>query len=219
MELEQIGIIAGMTIAVLIFVTYLLGDNVIYRVVLGLLVGTATGYALGIAVNFILAEWLTRMFADNSPGIQVYYGLGLLFGALLILKGIPRLAHLANPSMGLLLGVGAAVAVSGALLGTLLPQAQAAGMGLSFTGGFPGFAEGLLGLVGTVLSLLVFSPLPRQRDGEPVQVLIWLQRVGRAFIVIALAVAFAGALTSALTMLVERSWLIKQTVEKLLLGG
>ncbi len=218
MGMEQIGALIGVTLAVLIFISYMLGDNPLYRMLLGLLVGAATGYALGMAVRFVLLPWLEQLF-DADGQVQIYNALGLLLGALLLLKGIPRWAHLANIPMGLLLGVGAAVAVSGALLGTLLPQIQATGMGLTFRNGLFGFADGVLGLIGTLLTLLVFSPFPGRAESDPPPIFVWLQRAGRAFIIVALAVTFAGALTSALTVLIERGWLIKEAIQQLLVGG
>jgi len=46
-------------------------------------------------------------------------------GLLLLLKLSPRTARLGIPSMAFLVGVGAAVAIGGAIMGTLFPQTWA----------------------------------------------------------------------------------------------
>jgi multisubunit Na+/H+ antiporter MnhB subunit len=67
-----------------------------------------------------------------------------------------------------------------------------------------GFIQGIVMLIGTITSLLVFSPRPRTHNGEIKPAARWLQRVGNFFVVVALAAAFAGAVTSGLTLWVER---------------
>ncbi|MCD6345502.1 MAG: hypothetical protein J7M17_07875 [Anaerolineae bacterium] len=202
---ETTGLIIGSIVTLLIF-SYLIGDNLLYRWALALLVGAGTGYALAVALHFVIFDWVNNIQASDSLTLRLYYLVPLLLGALLLLKGIPRLSALGNVSMGFMLGVGAAVAVSGALLGTLIPQMQTTATGISLKAGGSALLNGGLILVGTLSSLFVFSPRLRQADKELRPITLWLQRLGRAFVVVSLAVAFSGALTSALTILIERLW-------------
>jgi len=202
---ETTGLIIGSVVTLLIF-SYLIGDNLLYRWALALLVGAGTGYALAVSLRFIIFDWLNNIQASDSLSMRLYYLAPLLLGALLLLKGIPRLSALGNVSMGFMLGVGAAVAISGALLGTLVPQMQATATGISLENGEAALLNGGLVLVGTLTSLFVFSPRLRRADKELHPITLWLQRTGRAFVVVSLAVAFSGALTSALTILIERLW-------------
>ncbi|MEA3398027.1 MAG: hypothetical protein U9R05_11240 [Chloroflexota bacterium] len=202
---ETTGLIIGSVVTLLIF-SYLIGDNLLYRWALALLVGAGTGYALAVGLRFIIFDWLNNIQASDSLSLRLYYLAPLLLGALLLLKGIPRLSALGNVSMGFMLGVGAAVAISGALLGTLIPQMQTTATGISLKDGGAALLNGGLVLVGTLTSLFVFSPRLRRADKELPPITLWLQRTGRAFVVVFLAVAFSGALTSALTILIERLW-------------
>lgn len=202
---ETTGLIIGSIVTLLIF-SYLIGDNLLYRWALALLVGAGTGYALAVALHFVIFDWVSNVQASDSLTLRLYYLVPLLLGALLLLKGIPRLSALGNVSMGFILGVGAAVAVSGALLGTLIPQMQTTATGIPLKDGGAALLNGGLILVGTLTSLFVFSPRLRQADKELRPITLWLQRLGRAFVVVSLAVAFSGALTSALTILIERLW-------------
>jgi hypothetical protein len=202
---ETTGLIIGSVVTLLIF-SYLIGDNLLYRWALALLVGAGTGYALAVALHFIIFDWVNNIQASDSLAMRLYYLAPLLLGALLLLKGIPRLSALGNVSMGFILGVGAALAISGALLGTLIPQMQATATGISLKDEGTTLLNGGLVLAGTLTSLFVFSPRLRQADKELRPITLWLQRTGRAFVVVSLAVAFSGALTSALTILIERLW-------------
>lgn len=202
---ELIGLAVG-TLITLMIGSYLLGDNLVYRWGLAILVGLGAGYALGVTLLFV-APLIGQAIQSTNPVLRLFYAIPLLLGVLLLLKGFStRLAPLGNITMGFLLGVGAAVAVSGALVGTLIPQMYQTGVALKSTRP-SSWVEGGIILVGTITSLLVFSSwAPQRADGHPPRWLTWVQRLGRGFIVITLAVAFAGAITSALTLLVERLW-------------
>ncbi len=210
MDANMVTLIAGVIITLAVF-SYLLGDNVLYRWALALLVGSAAGYGLAIVVRFVL-------FSRLSGELQGLYVVPLVLGGLLLLKGFPRFSAVGNVSMGFIVGVGAAVAVTGALLGTIIPQTRATGAGVTLQAGWLSFLDGILILVGTVLALFAFSPRVRAARVTDVgsetelarrgRLGVWIQQLGRVFIMLALAVAFGGALTSALTMFIGRWWAI-----------
>ncbi|MBN1488093.1 MAG: hypothetical protein JW981_10655 [Anaerolineae bacterium] len=199
---DYIGVFISAAITLIIF-SYLFGDHFLYRWALALLVGSGTGYALGIILRTVLFEWITVALSSTaSIGVRIQYIIPLLLGAFLLLKGIPNISHVGNISMGVLLGVGAAVAISGALLGTLIPQVAATGKAVSAYG----FLGGILTVIGTICALAVFSPSALDEDKWYSKALSQVQVVGRLFVIIALAMAFAGAITTALTIWVDQ-WL------------
>ncbi len=216
---DIIGLLIGTVITLMIF-GYLLGDTKLFgwafRWALAILVGAGVGYALGVALRFILWDWILSMLRADSVGEKVFYVVPLLLGCLLLLKWFASsklklfagLASLGNISIAYLVGVGTAIALSGVLLGTLIPQTIATGTALSSRSGM-GLIPGLILVVGTVTSLWTFSSRRRtSKDGQMPLLAQWIQRLGHFFIVLALAVAFSGALTSALTSLVVRIWQI-----------
>jgi heme/copper-type cytochrome/quinol oxidase subunit 2 len=115
--------------------------------------------------------------------------------------------------MAVLVGVGAATAVGGALLGTLIPQAQASMEALDFrtaasgTGAILKLFQGIVMLGGTVLTLAYFHfSAGRAADGSVkrnaiLELLAW---GGRIFIAITLGALFAGVYMAALTAMIER---------------
>ncbi|HOT92285.1 MAG TPA: hypothetical protein PLJ78_13830 [Anaerolineae bacterium] len=207
--LELIGLIVGAVLTLIIF-SYLLGDHILYRWVLALLVGCGAGYVMGMALRFLWWDWLEQARAAESPLLKIYYFIPLLLGILLLFKGfsslkiLGRLSALGNIPMAYLIGTGAAVTIAGALLGTLFPQIAATGKAMTLRD-FPwGLLRGIAMLIGTISALLVFSARTKDRDGDVKPVMLWVRRFGEFFIIVALAAAFAGAITSGLTLWVER---------------
>jgi len=210
---DTIGAIVGLVITLLVF-SYLIGDNPLYRFALHVFVGASIAYAVVVAWHAILRPLLLDWVLSGN----VLLGLvPFLLGGLLLARGVRSLSWLGSLSIALLLGVGAAVAVGGALVGTLLPQAGAAMRSLSPLS-YPddplnGPLDGLLIVVGTVTSLMVFTfTLRRGMSGR----LIALgTRLGRFFLFISFGAVFAGVLIASVSVLVERLQFIIETVERL----
>ncbi|MGC9399431.1 MAG: hypothetical protein ACP5HM_09875 [Anaerolineae bacterium] len=194
---------AGMLLTFIILLGYLLGDNPLYRWSVALLVGVGAGYVFAVTAHFLVRWTMGGVTGEQHPVLVLP---PLIFGFLLLLKGFPKLSPVGNISMGLLLGVGVAVAISGALLGTLLPQMANTGRALVLDQGWRPALEGVLMIVGTLLALFAFSPHPFLAGEEPSFVEKGIRWAGQTLVALALAVAFAGALTSALTLLLKHWW-------------
>jgi hypothetical protein len=120
-----------------------------------------------------------------------------------------RTAWMGNVSVAFLVGVGAAVAVGGAVMGTLIPQTQASYTVFNLTGGGSLLARlffGLIMLVGTITTLVYFHFGAKATAGGPQRskLVIWLGWIGQVFIAITLGVLFAGVFAAAMTALIER---------------
>ena len=194
----------GLVLTLLIF-SYLIGDNPLFRSVVYIFIGTSSGYAAVIVWYNVLLPKLSVLRAD-SPS---QFALGLipfLFGATLLAKPFPRIAWLGSFAMALLVGVGAATALSGAVIGTLIPQSKAS-MDAFVSPSFLQLIEGVVMLLGTVLTLIYFQfSAKRAADGSIkrnviLEVLAW---GGRIFIAITLGVLFAGVYMATLTAMLER---------------
>jgi hypothetical protein len=203
--LETAGLVVGAVLTLLVF-SYLLGDNPLYRLALHLFVGALVGYSFGIVVRdvllgMVLGQWLTDPQAVLAP---------LVLGLLLLFKGFPKYAYVGNIAVAFLVGVGAAVALSGALLGTLIPQVGATGRAMSLPSLLSfraGLLDGLLIVVGTVCTLMASTfAAQKQRGlaGAWGQIVRLAAGIGRVFLIVALAVAFAGAVTASLSIFIGR---------------
>ena len=213
-SLDVVGMVVGAVLTLMVF-SYLVGDNPLYRLALYLFVGAVIGYSLGIVVREVFLVKVVEQLLDRDLLVLVPFVLGLL----LLSKGFSGASRMGVLPLSLLVGVGAAVALGGAVMGTIMPQVAATGESLvfrSFTGA--AVVRGLLVVLGTVCTLLVFNTSEQKQEGLGAY---WgatvrlLSRVGRVFLICALATAFAGAVTTALTVFVGRSDFIVKTVVRL----
>lgn len=214
------GLAALLTVATL---SYIFGDNVVFRLALYLFVGVAAGYAAAVAVEDVIFPQLIDpviAFAIGTPIIDIgELSVRVVLSLLLLTKLSPRTARLGNPVTALLVGAGAALAIGGAVQGTILPQVGSAAsffdgetFNLALQGGYYAEAGGVLAqgfvlLFATVGTLAYFHFGARARGNQPPQRLILIDAlawVGRIFIAITLATLFSGVLLAALAALVER---------------
>jgi hypothetical protein len=116
--METIGPIIAAILTMMVF-SYILGDNVLFKLAAHIFVGVAIGYA-------IILIWYEVFAPAFQPGELVSTGPALLLCLFLIFivrpsqGSLPR--ALGGIALAFLVGVGAALAVGGALFGTLLPQ-------------------------------------------------------------------------------------------------
>ncbi|MFQ5408239.1 MAG: hypothetical protein ACE5FI_07445 [Anaerolineales bacterium] len=210
--LQLFGVTISFLLSLLVF-SYLLGDNPMYRMAMHLFVGVASGYATIVVFEAVLIPRIQNIISNPDSTQRGLAAVPLVLGWLVLLKVSGRLAPLGNIAMGLLVGVGAAVAVGGAITGTLFPQIAAnfldplqppLGSGRTVAGW--AFDVGVI-LFGTVTALLYFyygaRRLPSGQIGRPALILI-PATFGQVFVTIALAALYAGALATAFALLSER---------------
>jgi uncharacterized membrane protein YjfL (UPF0719 family) len=204
MSIELISTAIGLILTLMVF-SYLIGDNLLFRLAINLFIGVASGYAVVVVIYSVLIPKLRALSLDNP--VQLVLGfIPLLLGLTLFAKLSPRASWIGSFALALLVGVGAATALSGALIGTLIPQSRAAME--AFTS--PSFLQWLQGgvmLLGTVFTLAYFQfSARRMADGSVKRNAIFesLAWLGRVFIAITLGVLFAGVYMAALTALIER---------------
>ena len=210
MSMEVISALVGLILTLMVF-SYLIGDNPLFRFAIYLFIGVSSGYAAAVVWHSVLVPKLFSQLGDVNQLLLLI--VPLILSLSLLAKLSPRISWLGNFAMAVLVGVGAAAAVGGALIGTLLPQAQAAmnAFDLSSSAGNPNpllrLFEGGVMLTGTVLTLASFHfTVGRAADGTPkrnpiLERIAWL---GRIFIAITLGVLFAGVYMAALTAMIER---------------
>lgn len=200
---DSIGLGVGVVLTLMIL-SYLLGDNYLYRLALHLFIGLLVGYSFGVVLREVFLLKVVAQLAGRTYWIVA----PIILGLLLLVKGLPRHTHIGNISVAYLIGVGAAVALGGALLGAIIPQVSATGRALSLNP--PSFSRLLDGLVivsGTICTLMAFNWMARRGSGWEgrwtrfVGALAW---VGRWFLIVAFGVALAGALTASLSIFIGR---------------
>jgi hypothetical protein len=228
--LDAAGTVVAVVLTLAVF-SYLIGDNALFRLAEHIFVGASVGYAAvvvfhGVLVPKLLAPLIEALRSGNWWQLP-WLLIPLVLGLLLLTRSsrrLPFLSWLGGFSIAVLLGVGAALAISGALLGTLLPQSEATA-DISYYvpryGYFLGFTSGLVVLVGATGALLHFTfsaggegLLARLRN---LVVGTW-GGLGRWFIVIAFGALLATTFMSRLALLASRIEFLMLSLSALL-GG
>jgi hypothetical protein len=205
--------IIGFILTILVF-SYLAGDNFLFRIVIYAFIGISAAYVTLIIFTQVFWPRLVLPIMTGSLKDQVVGVVGFLLCILLLMKLSPRLARLGNLPLGYLVGVGAAVAIGGAVTGTLIPQflamvdissIQPNTGTLTFTW-VPVF-NSVMTILGTLTTLIFFQYRAKQsRDGKIrrgflVESLAW---IGKVIVAISFGAIFAGVLSAAITAMVER---------------
>jgi hypothetical protein len=200
---EQVGLWIGFIFTLMIF-SYVLGDNVLYRLAVYVFVGLAAGYVTVVTVESVILPWVngTILATNGGVGGMVLGLIPFIIGLLLMLKGSPRLGRAGNIAIAFIVGVGTAVALVGAVAGTLLPLAASTGSSVRID-----VLNGFLIFIGVASTLMYFQYLARRKPNGEVQRRLLVRAiagVGQVFIVITLGAIYAGAILTSLTIFSER---------------
>jgi hypothetical protein len=200
---EQIGLWIGLVLTLMVF-SYLLGDNILYRIAVYLFSGLSAGYAILVTVDNALLPWLrgSVLATDATPLGMIIGVLPFALLALLMLKGTVRFNGLGQLALAFLIGVGTAVALVGAISGTIIPLANATSSAVRLDP-----LNGFLAFVGVVGTLMYFQYIGRRAPGggeEPLPFSRVVGAVGRGVVVITLGALYAGAILTSLTIFSER---------------
>lgn len=202
----------------LLILSYLIGDNPLFKIAVYLFVGVSAGYVAAVVFwqvlypKLILPLWQASLSMDV---LRLSFLLIPLLGTLLLLLRIfPGTSGAARMVMAFLVGAGAAVTLAGALTGTLIPQVNATINAFDLQAAaarnisaFEVLGNGAIVLLGVVTSLAYFHFGARQKpDGSAKRFILvdLFASLGRIFVGIALGVVFAGVYAAALTALIER---------------
>lgn len=198
----------------LMILSYLIGDNPLFRIAVYIFVGVSAGYVAVVAIWQVLwpdlIQPLMSGFIYGMTVQQAVLAVPLLLSGLLLMKAWPPLTRLGMPAMGLLVGVGAAVAVGGAVNGTLFPQVGATINAFDLRNSaspFEALINGGFVLAGVIASLVYFHFGAHTRPDGSVRragLIEMIAFMGSIFLAIALGVLFAGVYSAALTALIER---------------
>ena len=182
-------------LATLVVWGHLVGERRLFRWAQYLFAGLLTGYLIVIAVREVLVPRLVEPLA-TAPRDRPELWLGaLLVVGLVFARQLPRAVAIVPISV--VVGGIAAFALSGAVIGTIIPQ-LAAGMTIDATGA-PQIAAGMAGAAVTALVLAVFV---HGMAGGPLQ--RGAASGGRWLIVAGMGAWLAVLMLTALVLLVDR---------------
>jgi hypothetical protein len=217
---DTLGVWLGVLLTLLVF-SYLVRDTFLFRLASSLLVGTAIGYGSAVILRTVLWDGLfVPLFSgaayNSAAGWPLYipnwqYLIPLALGVLLLTKLVSNWSTAGNVSLGYLFGVGAALAIGGALSGALVPQLGATILSISPTLGLENWVNNLLIVLGSLGALLAFR-FSTGLAARPLRVYSAIANVwgnlGRGFILVAFGAIFATTLTARVSALVGQVYFI-----------
>lgn len=209
--MESLGVLIAAALTLMVF-SYIFGDNVLFKLAAHIFVGVAIGVA-------VVVVW-DQVFVRLGPGNLLTAFPALILCFLLIFKIRPVQSQLAGTlgsiSLAFVLGVGAALALGGALFGTLVPQVlSVAGTSLNpnhylsaqTNAGLVNWLNSIIIVLGTIGTFFYFTfavrasgPLGGLREGV---VRFW-SGMGRLMIIFTLGALFANTVTSRVALLIAR---------------
>lgn len=222
--LDLVGAVIGAVLTLMVL-SYLLGDNPAFRFAIHLFIGVSAGIAGAVVVrNVIIPQVLLPLVDLSDPINWLWTVLLLLLSVLVLMKLSPRYGRVGNVPMAYIVGVGAAVVASGAVLGTIFPQVEAASDLLNFKttlsdeplSSLLALINNLIMVVGTLSTLAYFHFSARsQQNAEPKRpaVVEYAAGIGHIFIAVTFGVLFAGVFSAALAAWINRWNFILQLLD------
>ena len=206
---DQIGLWVGFILTLMVF-SYLLGDNFLYRLATYVFVGLAAGFITIVTVESVLLPWIRTTLLNGDANGKLLGVIPLVLGLLLLLKGTRRFNRLGNLGLAFVVGIGTAIALVGAITGTLLPLANSTTSGVSVDA-----LDGFIVVLGVVSTLVYFQYLARRVPGGATRrglVVRAVGAVGQGFIVVTLGALYGGAILSGLVVFSERIAFLLQRI-------
>lgn len=201
---SDLGILMAALLTIMVY-SYLLGDNPLYRLAVHIFIGSSIAYAVVVVIHGVMGPLvLAPLISDKTTAVdRAVVSCSLMFGLLLLAKLKTSWAWLGNFSVAILLGVGSALAVGGALFGTILPQVKATVNAVDPST----LVKGLI-IVGITLSTLLYFHFTTGAKGGLSGIgagfiRAWA-KLGRWFIVIALGAIFANTIMARISLLIGR---------------
>ncbi len=204
----------------LMVLSYLIGDNPLFRAAVYIFVGVVAGYVTVLVIYQVIQPRIIWPLIYGTPNERMYALVPAFLSVLLLFKLSNPLRRLGNVSMAYIVGAGAAIVIGGAIYGTIVGQGSAVISTLQFQAG-SGYigrvAESILIFLGTISSLAYFHFGTRstlQNNSRRPEFVEVFSKVGQAFVAITLGAVFAGVLLASLSALIDRLIVIIQ-----MLGG
>jgi len=195
--MELIGTLSGFVLTMMVF-SYLLGDNLLYRLAVYIFVGVASAFTTIVIVESIL---IPLLISGEVLSLFLLFT-ALILGLFLMFKSSIPFAWLTNSVFAFIITVGSVVAVVGAIAGTLLPLTLSTGTGIEGD-----LLQSIVMVIGVVTSLLYFQYLVRRTPDGELKRRRYMQvitTVGKGFIVVTLGAIYATAILTSLTIVSER---------------
>ena len=195
-------------ILTIMVLSYVFGDNPLFRIATYLFIGVASAYVFVLIFYQVLIPKLIMPLFTGDNEEKIIQIIPITLSVLLLFKLSKRTSSIGNISLAFLVGSGAAIILTSAFSGTLLPMIDMITEPFSLNSlNFQKFIGGSILLLGAISSLLYFQfSTIKASDNQSIfsRFLYYSKTVGTVFIGITLGSIFAGVVISSILALIER---------------
>lgn len=211
---DLIWVVIAASLTIMVY-SYLLGDNPLYRLAGHVFIGSSVAYAVVVVIHGVLRPLLFVPLTSGETGEKLLAVVPLALGLLLGAKLKTSWAWLGNFSVAFLFGVGAALAIGGALFGSILPQVKATVNAIDLSSPLYGLI-----IVGVTLSTLLYFHFTAGAKGGlsgigAGVIRLWA-RLGRWCIMVAFGAIFANTVMARISLLIGRVQFLLDVFDRLL---
>jgi hypothetical protein len=208
---EIIGLALGFLLTILVL-SYLMGDNPFFRLAIHIFIGVSAAYVAIITINNVLIPRLVLPMIIG-PQEERLLSIILLIPSLFLFFKVSPLRKVGTWPVAILVGIGAAVAIGGAIKGTLFPQILGTINSVDpsaytiTTTSWGQAINGIIIVVGTITTLIYFHFGTKNIPGQSIErqpIIEISSKIGKIFIAITFGALYAGVFLSALAALIER---------------
>ncbi len=199
-----IGSIVAALLTLMVF-SYLLGANPLWRIAQSLLVGVSVGYVTLVLLTQVIAPQVTRVVVPQAGAPEADRWLAavpVVLGLLLLMRIAYPGAWPASFGLNLVVVVGAALALGGALAGTIVPQSLDTARVLDVADPYA-LAGNVVLIVGVICALAYFAFGARPGGQRPALVRA-VSIVGRWVLVITFGALLGSLATTFYAALIDR---------------
>jgi len=195
LQIISVWIAGGLTLCIL---SFLYGDNPVYKFAEHLYIGFSASYWLIYVWYFTIKQMVINPMVAREPGSLMLI-IPLFFGLLMFSRWLPeRYSWISRWSIAFTVGIGAGIITIGQIQGLLLPQLRATLLPLA-TGDWKTNINNFLIVIGTVSTLTYFY-FSRKETG----MMSKFSRVGIVFIMVAFGAAFGYTVMARVSLLIGR---------------
>jgi hypothetical protein len=225
---ELLWIVLGFILTVMVL-SYLIGDNIFFRFAAHLFIGLTAGYVVLLIANQILWPYLINPLIRGDWMGALWLLIPMILMSMLVLSQFKRFNWIGSMPLAYLAGLAAAIAIGGAVFGTIIPQSTAIIDAFDTTKWLSSseqtwlqVVDAAVMLIGTIGTLSYFHLGRKRKVNTEAQlterplVLEVLAKIGEVFIGITLGVVFTGVFSSTLLALIDRILFIGQFISNLI---
>lgn len=193
MNLIGVWIAGLLTLAIF---SFLYRDNPLYKAAEHLYVGTSAAFWLIYIWSFTLYPLLFKPLQSRPLAPDLW--IPLILGVMMLTRLIPKSAWISRTPMAFMVGLGAGLALTGTIQGTLFPQLKATIVSLNPTAPWP-FLQNLLIVIGVITTVIYFF-FSREHTGA----FGLLAKIGTVFIMVSFGAVFGSTVMARVSILIGR---------------